>query len=578
MYFPKYNKSWALIIGINTYPGCPLSFARQDAEAVREKLIAKFGFLEENIFLLVDEEATRSAIMETYLHFSRDIVDDNDRIIVFFAGHGYTQSGKRGEVGYLVPVDGLPDDLSSLIRWDELTRNTDLIRAKHMLFIMDACYGGLAVTRSPGPGSTRFLKDMLQRSARQVITAGKADEQVSDSGGPLPGHSIFTGHLLQGLDGNAATTDGIICANGIMAYVYEKVAKDAYSSQTPHFGFLDGDGDFIFQAPMLDSLESETEKDKDVLIEIPETSSLTTQDDVNNVLEIVKECISNPRYRIRLDEIVTREIRTAQFNLSEDKFPVRDIDCSSDVFVIRLNAYETIIKKLQSISILLSYWGTEENRPILQKIMARLIEEKNATGGDIVCLALRYYPNLILLYSVGIAAISSRNYMNLYAIFTSKKGYINRGDKDKEIISVIIQNTLNFERSKIFKTLPGYDRYYVAKNEYLFKVLQPVIDDLLYLGNSYESMFDRFEVFLALVYIDLNYEEMTRFWCPLGRFAYKHENGGQSNDPIDELLNEAKIYGENWAPLKAGLFSGSYERFQKISVAFEKYIRDLGWH
>jgi hypothetical protein len=63
MYSPEYNRIWALIIGINSYPGCPLSFGRQDAEAVREKLITKFGFLEENFFLLVDEEATRSAIM-----------------------------------------------------------------------------------------------------------------------------------------------------------------------------------------------------------------------------------------------------------------------------------------------------------------------------------------------------------------------------------------------------------------------------------------------------------------------------------------------------------------------------------
>jgi hypothetical protein len=35
--------------------------------------------------------------------------------------------------------------LSGLIRWDELTRNADLITAKHMLFVMDACYGGLAL-------------------------------------------------------------------------------------------------------------------------------------------------------------------------------------------------------------------------------------------------------------------------------------------------------------------------------------------------------------------------------------------------------------------------------------------------
>jgi hypothetical protein len=43
----------------------------------------------------------------------------------------------------------------------------------------------------------RFLRDMLQRFSRQVLTAGKADETVADENGPRPGHSIFTSHLLE---------------------------------------------------------------------------------------------------------------------------------------------------------------------------------------------------------------------------------------------------------------------------------------------------------------------------------------------------------------------------------------------
>ena len=47
--------------------------------------------------------------------------------MVFFAGHGHTVPAHRGEIGYLLPVDGDPSDLSTLIRWDDLTRNADLI-------------------------------------------------------------------------------------------------------------------------------------------------------------------------------------------------------------------------------------------------------------------------------------------------------------------------------------------------------------------------------------------------------------------------------------------------------------------
>ena len=57
------------------------------------------------------------------------------------------------------------------------------------------------------------------RYSRQVITAGKADEVVSDSGGPLPNNSVFTAQLPEGMRGKAATEQGIITANGLMAYV-----------------------------------------------------------------------------------------------------------------------------------------------------------------------------------------------------------------------------------------------------------------------------------------------------------------------------------------------------------------------
>ena len=181
---PRYSNSRALLIGIDKYAkASPLSYAVSDAEEMRSALVNEIGFPEDHITFLRDGQATRAAILQGYLRFAAADIDIDDRILVFFAGHGYTRKGIRGEVGYLVPSDGDPGDLTSLIRWDDLTKNADLIRAKHMLFIMDACYGGLALTRSLPPGTTRFLKDMMLRYSRQVLTAGKADEVVADSGG-----------------------------------------------------------------------------------------------------------------------------------------------------------------------------------------------------------------------------------------------------------------------------------------------------------------------------------------------------------------------------------------------------------
>src|SRR5580658_3898066 len=122
-YKASYEKSHALIIGIDRYTNAsPLAFATNDATGVAEVLRDQLGFPAGNVTLLTDESATRSAILSAYLRFSDPtIVGPDDRLFVFFAGHGHTVPGRRGETGFLVPVDGTIDDLSTLIRWNELT-------------------------------------------------------------------------------------------------------------------------------------------------------------------------------------------------------------------------------------------------------------------------------------------------------------------------------------------------------------------------------------------------------------------------------------------------------------------------
>lgn len=257
---PKYDQSFALVIGINEYRNVsPLSIAVNDAEALAEVLVTKLGFPQDKVAVLLDEQATKTRVLETFLAY--EALGRDDRLLVFFAGHGLSVEGHRGPVGYLIPVDGKPEDKSSLIRWDDLTRNAELIPAKHILFIMDACYSGLAILRGIGLGEQRFVSDMLQRFSRQVITAGKADQPVADGGGPTGQNSIFTGHLLEGLRGKAYNEDGVLTASYLMNYVYQRVANDPRSLQTPHFGHLEGDGDFILQTPKGERLNNGADAD-----------------------------------------------------------------------------------------------------------------------------------------------------------------------------------------------------------------------------------------------------------------------------------------------------------------------------
>ncbi len=566
-----------MVIGINDYQiASPLGFAKHDAETFAEILRTNFGFPPNQVTVLLDAEATRERIRSAFLGFSQDPIGPDDRIAVFFAGHGCTRTGRRGEVGFLVPADGDPNDLATLVRWDDLTRDAELISAKHMLFVMDACYGGLALQRNTPPGSARFLKDMLQRYSRQVLTAGKADETVADSGGPRPNHSVFTGHLLDALDGRAADSNGIVSANAVMAYVYDHVAKDPHSRQSPHFGFLEGDGDLIFSAPDLASLVKDNREDTDILVQVPTSTTLATELlDRQELIDRVKDCLSDPRYRIRLDDLVASEIRAASYEIREDAFPIQTATVTADDIVQRLRKYESVLSRLIAVAILLGRWGNSEHQPLIERIVARLTDGTEPQSGKTAWLGLRWYPIMVLLYSGGIAALSSHNYRTLSAFLTTRLGASRTGQRGQPAVVSTIEEILELDRMDLFKMLPGYEKFYTPRSEYLFKGLQPQLEDLLFLGNSYEDDFDRFEIFYALTYLDLQSRQSGYTWAPPGRFAWKERHG---TSPYNRVLDEAKQRGAAWGPLSAGLFGGSIERFNQVATAFrEEVLSKVQW-
>ena len=217
---------------------------------------------------------------------------ENDRILVFFAGHGETMKlPDGGEMGYLLPVDGRQENLyASAIPMNDLKDLSHMSKAKHMLFLVDACYGGLAAVGSRGlePAKTpNYIEKITNIKSRQIITAGGKDEKVFEKS--EWGHSAYTKNLLSALEDGYADSngDGYITADELGDYLSEKVSIDSENQQTPQSRRLTShEGEFIFIANNIDitinnESPSTTQKqeqklpDKDI---VPDTSNDDLED------------------------------------------------------------------------------------------------------------------------------------------------------------------------------------------------------------------------------------------------------------------------------------------------------------
>ncbi len=88
----------ALLVGVNKYclPGCDLKGCVNDVTNMRDVLLKYFGFKAEQVRLVVDERATREAILERLEWLVKD-AGPADRVLFHFSGHGSQVRDRDGD-------------------------------------------------------------------------------------------------------------------------------------------------------------------------------------------------------------------------------------------------------------------------------------------------------------------------------------------------------------------------------------------------------------------------------------------------------------------------------------------------
>jgi hypothetical protein len=241
---PNYTASWAVIIGIDEYedPRIPtLKYAANDAKGM-EKTLLGLGFERNRIItLLKPHETTKAAIERVLADELRQKVGRDDRVLVFFAGHGKTETVGDESEGYLLPFNANPDLLySTAIGMRALRDISYRLPAKHVLYIVDACYSGYAMYNRSMTATLR--EEMLKKRAIQVLTAGRQEDAAQEVGG----HGVFTEVLLRGLQGEAFSGKGWLSLEDLGPWVRDRVSAETNGRQRPQFGSLHGEGQFVF--------------------------------------------------------------------------------------------------------------------------------------------------------------------------------------------------------------------------------------------------------------------------------------------------------------------------------------------
>lgn len=229
-------RSYALVVGVSEYPKLPpqgqLRFAARDAAAIYAALISPEGgqFPPENVRRLIGRDATLANVRDALERWLPSVAKEDDRVVIYFAGHGFVAGGKA----YLAPYDIDPANIpGTAYPMERLGRVIGAeIRAKWKVLLTDACHSGAITPES----DTRQINASLLQLDRSLfsLTASRDREQSFESEIWGGGHGVFTYYLIKGIEGEAdENRDGVVTADELGEYVRVNVRRDTQARQNP---------------------------------------------------------------------------------------------------------------------------------------------------------------------------------------------------------------------------------------------------------------------------------------------------------------------------------------------------------
>ena len=229
-------RSYALVVGISDYEKLPprgqLKFPARDAAAVYASLISPEGgqFPAENVHRLIGKQATLANLRKELEEWLPSVSKDGDRVVIYFAGHGFVSGGQAYLAPYDIDLKNIPGSSYPMKTLGQVVGGK--IKAKWKVLLTDACHSG-AITPEADASQINASLVRIDQSLFS-LTASRDREQSFESDIWGGGHGVFTYYVMKAIEGEADDNrDGVVTADELAEYVRVNVRSATSAKQNP---------------------------------------------------------------------------------------------------------------------------------------------------------------------------------------------------------------------------------------------------------------------------------------------------------------------------------------------------------
>jgi hypothetical protein len=221
--------TYALLIGVESYHETNdfpnVDYAKRDVEGVRDAL-KLLQYDEEDFFVLLNEKATKTTILQKVKKVTERCLE-NDRIIFYFAGHGFYEGGRN----LLAPVDAVKTEKGeTCISIDDILEFCKRSRSQRIILFLDCCHSGLEGGADIRGGTDSFMADeLIYQFSREQYCVGFAscksnEKSISHS---TIQHGVWSYFLINALSGEAAKVyqRGLLFSDELQTYLNKETSQ-----------------------------------------------------------------------------------------------------------------------------------------------------------------------------------------------------------------------------------------------------------------------------------------------------------------------------------------------------------------
>jgi len=229
--------TYVIVIAVenyNEFPDFPrVDFAKKDAEDLVEAF-KNLGYAEEDFIVLINEKATKTAIIQKLKKVSERALE-NDRIIFYFAGHGFYEGGNN----LIAPVDAIKTAKSdTCVSINVILGYLRKSVSKKKILFLDCCHSGFEAGEYIRDTEDTFMvDDLIYQFRKEEFCIGFAScraDQTSFSHPKLQ-NGVWSHYLVKALSGEASGiyNKGLLFSDKLQSYLKKQTTEFVTMNTVP---------------------------------------------------------------------------------------------------------------------------------------------------------------------------------------------------------------------------------------------------------------------------------------------------------------------------------------------------------